>query len=153
MRSKFERRIADSLEKRGISYEYESLQLEYYTRVRGGQCTNCGSSKHIAQQHWYTPDFIIPVRGDSTLQSGVQCKRDDADSKLLIVEAKGRFTSVDRTKMKQVKEAHPEEDIRFVFMSNNKIHKNSDMRYGDWCDRHGFPWAIGDIPNEWLKER
>ena len=140
MRSKFERRLADSLELRKIPYEYETLQLEYYTKVRGGVCDACGDEKQIYQRHWYTPDFIIRSSNLTT--------RDGSTD--LIIEAKGRFTSSDRTKMKAVKEVHPELDIRFVFMGNNKIHKNSDMRYGGWCDRHGFPWTIKEIPDEWI---
>lgn len=139
MRSKFERRLADSLEERGIPYGYETLQLEYYTKVRGGVCESCGEHKEIYQRHWYTPDFIIRHGSDET-----------GTPSNLIVEAKGRFTASDRSKMKAVKEAHPELDIRMVFMGNNKVHKNSDMRYGDWCDKYGFPWTLKEIPDEWI---
>lgn len=141
IRSKFERRLADSLETRGIPYGYETLQLEYYTKVRGGVCDECGGSKEIYQRHWYTPDFILS-------NNGIQ--QADREDRVLIIEAKGYFTSKDRNKMKAVKEAHPDEDIRMVFMGNNKIHKNSDTRYGDWCDKHGFPWAIKEIPSDWF---
>ena len=139
MRSKFEERLAASLARKGVTYEYETLQLEYYTKVRGGVCDSCGDEKQIYQRHWYTPDFIV--------RSSNLTPRESGD---LIIEAKGRFTATDRTKMKAVKEAHPELDIRFVFMGNNKIHKNSDMRYQDWTDRHGFPSAIKEVPDDWL---
>jgi len=145
MRSKFEERLAASLTKRGIPYEYETLQLEYYTKVRGGVCDACGDEKQIYQRHWYTPDFILNKR-----EVRVCNTEGSTDDTRLIIEAKGRFTSSDRTKMKAVKEAHPELDIRFVFMGNNKIHKNSDMRYQDWTDKHGFPSTIKEIPDEWL---
>ena len=141
MRSKFERRLADSLEERGIEYGYETLTLDYYTKVRKGRCGKCGSKQGVTQEHIYTPDFII-------LRSGSDYTT--TDSNPLIIEAKGRFTATDRTKMKAVKDRHPDLDIRFVFMGNNKIHKNSDTRYGDWCDKHGFPWTIKEIPSEWI---
>lgn len=147
MRSKFERRLADSLEKRGIEYGYETLTLDYHTKVRKGRCSKCGSKQGVTQEHIYTPDFII--HGKSRLRS--KCDKARGYSKAtLIVEAKGRFTSMDRTKMKAVKERHPDADIRFVFMGNNKIHKNSDMRYQDWCVKHGFPSAIKEIPDDWI---
>lgn len=141
MRSKFERRLADSLERRGIEYGYETLELDYYTKVRKGRCSKCKARTGVLQEHIYTPDFIIVRSGsDYTTELGNP----------LIIEAKGRFTSMDRTKMKAVKERHPDADIRFVFMGNNKIHKNSDMRYQDWTDKHGFPSAIKEIPSDWI---
>lgn len=73
----------------------------------------------------------------------------------MYIETKGYFKAVDRTKALEVRKAHPELDIRFLFMYNNKIHKLSDTRYGDWCDKHGFKWAVspkGELPESWLKE-
>jgi hypothetical protein len=73
----------------------------------------------------------------------------------ILIETKGYFTAADRQKMLDVKKAHPELDIRLVFMANQKIHKLSDTRYGDWCDKHGFKWTVskeGKLPDEWKKE-
>lgn len=83
----------------------------------------------------YTPDFILPNK--------------------IIVEAKGRFTSADRTKMKCVIKQHPELDIRMLFMNANvKLSKKSKTTYGMWCDRHNIKWAEGtQIPQEWLNEK
>jgi len=149
MRSKFEERLAASLTKRGIPYEYETLQLEYYTKVRKGKCSKCGAQRGVIQGHIYTPDFILSKGQTSSTRS--ESSSSGNVHQQLIIEAKGRFTSSDRTKMKAVKEEHPELDIRFVFMGNNKIHKNSDMRYGDWCDKYNFPWTIKEIPSEWIE--
>lgn len=80
----------------------------------------------------YTPDFQLP--------NGI------------IIEAKGRFVASDRAKHVSVKEQHPEYDIRFVFQRNNTLTKQSNTTYTDWCDKHGFLWAIKDIPVKWLKE-
>ena len=80
----------------------------------------------------YTPDFFLP--------NGV------------IIEAKGFFKPRDRSKHLAVKEAHPEIDVRFVFQRNNTLSSKSKTTYGDWCDKHGFQWAIfPDIPSDWFE--
>lgn len=82
--------------------------------------------------HTYTPDIVLP--------NG------------LIIELKGRFTAADRKKMNLVKKAHPGLDIRMVFSnSRSKISKASKTTYGDWCDKHGFPYADKNIPEEWIR--
>lgn len=58
------------------------------------------------------------------------------------IEVKGFFTSADRTKMRAVKAAHPERDIRLVFQTPHKtLSKRSDTTYAQWAERHGFPWC------------
>jgi len=81
----------------------------------------------------YHPDFILP--------NGI------------IVEAKGLFRPEDRTKMKAVKAAHPNLDIRFLFMdASKKLNKRAKMTYAGWAEANGFPWADGtSIPKEWLR--
>lgn len=82
----------------------------------------------------YTPDFYLLSNG-------------------IFVEAKGRFTSADRSKHLLLKAQHPELDIRFVFQApHNKLNARSKTTYASWCDRHGFKWAEGTIPDEWEKE-
>lgn len=76
-----------------------------------------------------------------------------ASGKKIYIETKGRLTSFDRTKLKAIKERHPDVDLRLVLMSDNKIRKNSKVRYSDWCEKYGFPWCIGvGIPTKWLEE-
>ena len=71
----------------------------------------------------------------------------------MYVESKGRFTATDRKKMKLVKEANPELDIRLLFQTpDNKITKGSKTTYVDWAVKHGYPWAAKEIPQEWLEE-
>ena len=85
----------------------------------------------FVKAHSYTPDFV--------LKNGV------------ILEAKGRFISSDRTKHLLIKEQHPEYDIRFVFQrAANRLNSRSKTTYGAWCDRHGFLWCEEKIPKEWL---
>ena len=79
----------------------------------------------------YTPDFF--------LESGV------------IIECKGVFKPSDRRKMLAIKHQHPDLDIRFIFQRNNTLTKSSKTTYGDWCDKHGFPYCVyPDIPSDWL---
>ena len=79
----------------------------------------------------YTPDFVF--------DNGV------------IVEAKGYFTSEDRTKHLRVRVCNPELDIRFCFQNaSNKLNKKSKTSYADWCDKHGFLWCERVIPKEWV---
>lgn len=81
----------------------------------------------------YTPDF--------QLDNGI------------IVETKGRFTSPDRRKHREIKEQHPDFDIRFVFNnSRTKLYKGAKSSYGDWCKKHGFQYADKVIPQEWIDE-
>lgn len=92
--------------------------------------------------HWldcadrtYTPDFLILSNG-------------------IIIETKGRFTTSDRRKHKEIKFQYPEYDIRFVFSnSRSKLYKGSKSSYADWCDKNGFLYADKDIPDAWLNEK
>lgn len=71
----------------------------------------------------------------------------------IYIELKGFFDASDRSKHIKVKREHPEIDIRFCFMNaKNKLSKGSKTTYGSWCDRHGFKWTEGKIPQEWLEE-
>ena len=131
-RSKFEHRLALSLEERGIKYGYEEEEWEYFTKVQGGICDDCNGT-HILKRRWYTPDFFLP--------NGI------------IIEAKGQFTASNRVTLKAVREANPSFDLRLVFMANNRISKNSTTTYSLWCDQFKFKWALGRIPDEWLLEK
>ena len=83
-------------------------------------------------QHNYSPDFLLP--------NGIY------------LECKGYWDSADRRKIKNVKEQHPEIDLRMVFQAPfNKITKKSKTTYAKWCDRNKIPWtAYHNIPLEWL---
>ena len=89
---------------------------------------------YVPKPRTYTPDFYLP------------------DQKIFI-EAKGYFDKGDRVKMQLVKEQYPDHDIRIVFLnSKNKIYRGSKTTYGMWADKHGFEWAEGAVPEEWLKD-
>ena len=130
-RSGFELGISRNLDKRGIPYEYETLVLSYKRKVRSAHCGKC-ESKEVYSNHHYTPDFIL-------------------NSGTLIIEAKGKLDSACRSKMIEVKRANPDLDIRFLFMSDNKLNKNKPARYSDWCEKQGFLYAFLYVPEDWLR--
>lgn len=87
----------------------------------------------VPKRTHYTPDIVLP--------NGI------------LIECKGIFESKDRTKHLNVKAAHPELDIRFVFSrSSEPLRKGAASTYADWCEKHGFLYADKLIPQEWLKE-
>lgn len=130
MRSGYEYQIRDDLTARDIAFGYESEVLEYTSTVRGGVCRDCGSKK-IGKLRKYTPDFVIPR----------------AQGKL-IVEAKGRLTSTDRSKMRDVKREHPELDIRFMFQNRSL---KEQVAVATWCTKFNFLYAFGtEIPDSWI---
>ncbi len=79
----------------------------------------------------YTPDFRI---------------------KDILIETKGRLLPEDRRKHLVVKKQHPHLDIRFVFMYPDRKMPNAKMTHETWATRHGFKYAVGRIPEEWLNE-
>lgn len=131
MRSKFEGNVADMLRREGVAFDYEPFNLEYYSKVRSGVCDECGGST-VYHKRRYLPDFWIP-------------KHD------VVVEAKGKFTSANRTKMLDVIRDWPEIEFIMWFMADNKLTKKSTTRYSDWCKKHGITYHVGlkEKP-EWL---
>lgn len=87
------------------------------------------------QPRQYLPDFVLP--------NGIR------------VEAKGYFRPADRTKLLRVRADNPGVDIRLVFQRPyNKLTRSpNSMTYAQWCDRHGFEWAEGTIPEDWFREK
>ena len=81
-------------------------------------------------KHNYNPDFV--------LANGI------------IIEAKGYFRKGDIPKMRAIKAAYPDLDIRFVFMDADKKIPGQKTTHGQWAERHGFPYASGSIPADWL---
>ena len=129
-RSKYEANIAKDLKTRRIKFEYETIKIPYYLSKKG-RCKFC-SSGVVFVHKVYTPDFIIGS---------------------LIIEAKGRFVSSDRTKMLAAKEANPNLDIRMLFMRDQWCTKKKRKRDSDWCNDHNIPFAFGTaLPKSWLRE-
>lgn len=88
--------------------------------------------------------YVVPARyiPDFQLSNGV------------FVEAKGWLKPRDRAKMLRVAKENPDLDIRFVFQrANGKISKSTNaLTYWQWAEKHGFPWAEGNIPEEWFSD-
>lgn len=87
------------------------------------------------KEHTYKPDFIF-------------------HNTRIIVEAKGYFLPADRAKSLLVRPIMEAEgwELRFVFANaRNRLNARSSTTYADWCDKHGFVWAQGRIPEEWTK--
>jgi hypothetical protein len=82
--------------------------------------------KYPQKDGTYVPDFRIP----------------QAIRTQLFIEAKGRFLGKDRTKLKAVKAAHPEIDLRIVFQRNVPIVKGSKTRCLDWAIKNGFKATV-----------
>lgn len=83
----------------------------------------------------YVPDFIV-----------------EKGKKRIYIETKGYLRPEDRAKLLAARDQNPDKDLRILFERNNKISKKSKMHYGDWAEKHGFQYAVGEIPEEWLKE-
>jgi hypothetical protein len=126
-RSGLEKDTATDLQSQGVEFTYEQTKIEYVKPERKSK---------------YTPDFVITTRPDGTPKK-----------KPLIVETKGRFLTDDRSKHLLVQRQHPDLDIRFVFNNPNaRISKGSKTTYAAWCEKNGFLYAKGTIPNQWLWE-
>lgn len=131
MRSGFEYQVRDWLRENHIDFEYESEVIPYESPVRGARCSECGAK--VTKPRKYTPDFVI--------------YRTDRESKLY-VEAKGRFPSTDRSKMRDVRRCNEHLDIRMLFQRRSKRETESIAK---WCDKFGFDYHFGtDIPESWL---
>ena len=141
-RSMFEARIASTLKERGVKYDYETERYAWYAKSRNGiLCPNCGELSGMVKRY-YTPDFFIRGTG-------------------VIIEAKGRLTTQDRTKLTAIKQQYPELDLRLLFQddgflttSRNRVDKKR-IRNSEWAESNGYPFAIcgrggKNIPQEWL---
>lgn len=123
MRSRFERQVGTALTEAGIAYEYEAKSYElWFPVIRGHRCIDC-SSKAVEKLSWYTPDFFTDCN--------------------VIIEAKGRFTALDRKKQLAMKEHHPDVLIVMCFMRDNRLSKVSSTKYSDWCEKNDVPYVVG----------
>lgn len=130
VRSGLEKSIKEELERKGVNFGYENIKLRYAKL----SCKSCGE---CVEYGTYTPDFTFQRSG-----------------RTLFVEIKGRFTSQDRTKMRLVRKAYPEHDIRIVFQRNHPLRKGSTTHYTDWAAKVGFPCIVGNsIPEEWYNDQ
>lgn len=131
-KSNFERYIAECLEEAEIDFTYESYTYTFEVPEPGKlSCGSCGS-RDILRTKSYTPDFF--------LKNGI------------IIETKGKCLTKHRREFEAFKDAFPDEDFRILFIRNNLLRKKGLYRYGDWAEKVGIPYAIGELPQEWIKE-
>lgn len=79
----------------------------------------------------YTPDWVV--------------YKDKQRTKVkFVVEAKGYFRREQKRIMAACKKQHPKLDMRIVFYRYRK----ADIK---WAEKHGFKYAIGRVPKDWLK--
>lgn len=74
----------------------------------------------------YIPDFVVKTPKGT-----------------LYIEAKGYLRPEHKRKMVAVRKQHPAHDIKIVFYA----FKRKDIA---WAERNGFPWAVANIPEDWL---
>lgn len=124
-RSGFESKVSDFLKLEKIEYSYEPKD-DKITYIKP------------ATNRTYLPDFVCEKKSGGKMY----------------IESKGRWTTVDRQKMKLIAEQNPTLDIRMLFQNPNaKIRKGSTTTYGDFADKLGLTWAKGPtLPISWVKE-
>lgn len=134
-RSGFEDKVRQQLDAAGVKYEYEPFSVEWIRKITSGICLSCGD-RGVGQRCDYTPDFVC------TSPSG----------KEVWLEVKGYLDGPDRTKLRAIKEQHPDKDLRLVFQRDNIIKGTKNKtRYSEWATKYGFKWAIKEVPKEWIK--
>ena len=134
------KKISKSVMRRGMIQGYRSgLEKSVGEQLSTSSVLwafECEKIPYVTKGHTYTPDFKIGTT-----------------DKYCYIETKGYFLPKDRTKHLLLKEQYPEMDLRFVFTNPfNKLSKRSKTTYADWCDKHGFRWARGQIPEHWITE-
>lgn len=130
-RSNLERLTAKLLQDAGIKFKYERTKLKYVSPVVGGLCGECGATSGVGKRRTYLADFTL--------------------SGSIIIEAKGKLTSSERTKFLAIRKSNPDWTIIFVFGANNKLNKRKEKRYSDWCEEHGFAYGIKALPTSFIE--
>ncbi len=85
--------------------------------------------------HDYNPDITLTFPG----------------GKKLYIEIKGFLRYEDQRKMRAVKNANPDADIRFIFTDRSRLGGATKMTLEQWCDKYGFPYTReGKVPKKWM---
>ena len=90
------------------------------------------------KQSKYTPDFIFTKK----------------NGEIMYIETKGRWTNIDRLKMKHVLQSNPNIDLRIIFQNpNQKISKTSKTTYESYALKLGIHHVANkNMPESWLSE-
>ena len=121
-RSGLEKSLADYLDERNISYEYEEHKLVYTVPER---------------QAIYTPDFYVRTRTGKLIIIETKGRFVTADrQKMLLVKEQHPDLDI------RFVFSNPK----------TRISKKSKTTYAAWCEKHGFPYAAKVAPERWLNE-
>ncbi len=128
---------------RGVEYksklEVEVAKLLYTARTKLKRSFSFSYEPvtfgYVLNEREYHPDFEI--------------LREDGSA--VYIEVKGYLDRDAQRKMLAVKECNPDDTFVFLFAKDNLIRKGAKMRYSGWCEKHGFDYAIGKVPERWLK--
>ena len=132
--------------KRAEAYKYgykSGLELTVSAQIK--------SAEYPLNYETETLHYIVPERKAKYTPDFVFTKK---NGELMYIETKGRWTSVDRLKMKHVLASHPGVDIRMVFQNpNQKLSKTSPTTYEIYANKLGINHvAKKSIPEEWMAE-
>ncbi len=122
-RSGLEEDVANSLKDWGVSFEYETLVLEWTSPPK---------------VHKYTPDFIITTASGKEIiieTKGRWMVADRMKMKCVVAQHPDRDIRM------------------VFQNPNQRITKTSKTTYAAWCEKHlGIQWAARDVPLAWLEE-
>ena len=132
--------------KRAEAYKYgykSGLELTVSAQIK--------SADYPLNYETETLHYIVPERKAKYTPDFVFVKK---NGELMYIETKGRWTSIDRLKMKHVLASHPGVDIRMVFQNpNQKLSKTSPTTYETYANKLGINHvAKKTIPEEWMLE-
>ena len=122
-RNKFETRTGEWLQKRDISFDYESERLAYTVTGK------------------YVPDFIVQTNRGKTLyiETKGNGRSFDAATRRKMVAVRDQHPD------KDIRIVFYSDG---AFGATRK--DGTRLRQSEWADKNGFKWAIKEIPDEWL---
>jgi hypothetical protein len=131
-------------QKKKIAVDDVRNRLEVYTlkalragqKAGGYQITYEQEALEYVLVKRYVPDFILEF----------------PSGRKRYIESKGYLRPDDMKKMIAVRDQHPDLDIKIYFAKDNKLNRKAKMRYSDWAIKHGFDFAVGYIPEEWMRD-
>jgi hypothetical protein len=135
----------------GNSKRAAALKYGYKSGLEHTVAEQIKSAEYPLKYETETLKYIVPERQAKYTPDFVFIKK---DGNLMFIETKGRWTSVDRLKMKHVLASNPGIDIRMVFQSpTQKISKGSNTTYEIYAQKLGIKHvAKKEIPAEWFTE-
>ena len=135
----------------GNSKRAAALKYGYKSGLEHTVAEQIKSAEYPLKYETETLKYIVPERQAKYTPDFVFIKK---DGNLMFIETKGRWTSVDRLKMKHVLASNPGIDIRMVFQSHTqKISKGSNTTYEIYAQKLGIKHvAKKEIPAEWFAE-